>query len=147
MRVIECRSCGTPHRIIPKNFEEREYPEKIRCIKCWSKSAYKSLSSSSSSSSVSVGSKKSSSKRDSWVTDKDPGNEFQPTYEVGDSVFINTDKHGVLLCQVLDSECWDDGRHIFYSVDVKGTIVDYVEEKELFNTAKEAKKGPTIKVF
>jgi hypothetical protein len=32
-------------------------------------------------------------------------------------------------------------------VDVKGTVVDYVEEEELFNSAQDAKEGDQVKVF
>lgn len=142
MRVIECRSCGTPYRIKPQAFEDNAYPNKIHCVKCWSKPA--------KSSSVYVGSGKRSnhSSRSNTVFDKETGNEFQTVYEVGDSVFINTDKYGVLLVQILDTECWNNGEHIFYTVDAKGTVVDYVEEEEIFNSAEEAtSSGAIIKVF
>jgi hypothetical protein len=144
MKVVECRSCGSAHRIKPIKFQESEYPDGLNCYKCWSPAVkpkgtsvnvggkYKSTGSGYSPTSTSYN-------QTSFPTAKDArsGLEVDCKYEVGDSVFINTDKYGVLLCQILDSEAWGV-EHIFYTLDAKGTSLDYIEEDEMYDTAAEA---------
>jgi len=135
MRTVECRSCGTTRMIKPPKFQKSEYPDGISCHKCWSPTPSKS------SYSVKVNATSSSSASSfPTATDRDSGMEMSCKYKVGDSVFIDTDKFGVLLCQILDSEAWGF-QHIFYTLDAKGTSIDYVEETEMFETAEEAKSS------
>lgn len=141
MKLVECRSCGTARMIKPLMFQEHEYPDGITCHKCWNppKKTTSVKVGGGSKSHTSHTSSKTSTGGSSFPTTKDPnsGWEISCKYEVGDSVFINTDKYGVLLCQILDSEAWGMD-HIFYTLDAKGKSLDYVEEEEMFETAEEA---------
>ena len=136
MNSIQCRKCNVK-KVFTSGIvsSEREYPNGILCLDCWSnkskgKSTFTSFSKTSSNGSSSFPSK---------------ANDIVLKYEVGDSVFINTDKYGVLLCQIIDSEAYD-ANNIFYTLDAKGSPVSYIDELEVFDTAIDAKNSKTVKL-
>lgn len=149
---VECRECGKHIRIIAKRYNERTYNDGVRCIDCWNKSK-KSLSKKSSS--VQSASSKSSgtSYSDSYDDDYDkytydPNRFFDGKYSVGDQVYLNTDKHGVILCVIIDTESWGQGvEYNFYTLDVKGVSVDYIDEQDIHETYEDAvSSNYTVKV-
>lgn len=125
-KIVSCRSCGNDVEIKPLIFQSREYANNINCFQCWSASKAKSA--------VKTSTVNTSSSFDTSSTVPD----IYTKYEVGDSVFINTDKYGVLLCQILDVESYGTADSTWYSLDVKGKKVDFVDEDEMFISKLEA---------
>lgn len=147
MRQVSCRKCHTPQMIKGRLQQEAEYPDDVICYECWkpkekSKSSVK-VKTSKSGTWSSSGHKNYSSQKN-WTVDQESGLEVACKYEVGDSVFIHSDEYGVLLVQILDTEAWGI-ENIFYTLDVKGTVVDFIDEDDLFDTATEAAASPAVR--
>lgn len=123
--IRNCRKCGVKIGII--SFFEKDkssYPNGVICFECWSAPAKTTVKVYNHS-----------------ANHRDYSTESDSKFETGDSVFVRTEKYGIILVQIIDCEIWPN--NVFYTLDIKGKIVDYVDEADLYASHFEANQSST----
>ena len=138
----ECRECSKVFRIKESGSLTRSYKNGVRCIDCW----LDSKKTSESLSKTMTGGLYRFTKEDVAQPATESDNDFfLGDHSVGDKVYLNTNLYGVVEGSIVACEDFGyDGAYIFYAVDIKGVIIDYIDSLEVHKTKKEAESSVTI---